>query len=85
MHRRLLTDFLFGHFDPLLGPLLKRLTAQMNEARIVIESWRRHTTERAHGSLGYKPAPDVFIPAFARAAETEATQPPALAPRPTMH
>ena len=37
------------------------------EARIVIESWRRHyNTERPHGSLGYKPpAPDVFIPAFA--------------------
>src|SRR6476469_4613176 len=37
------------------------------EARIVIESWRRHyNTERPHGSLGYKPpAPEVFIPAFA--------------------
>jgi transposase InsO family protein len=34
------------------------------EARILIESWRRHyNTERPHGSLGYKPpAPDVFIP-----------------------
>ena len=33
------------------------------EARIVIESWRRHyNTERPHGSLGYKPpAPEVFI------------------------
>jgi putative transposase len=39
------------------------------EARIVIESWRRHyNTERPHGSLGYKPpAPEVFIPAFRRA------------------
>ena len=37
------------------------------EARIVIESWRRHyNTERPHGSLGYKPpAPEVFIPALA--------------------
>ena len=39
------------------------------EARIVIDSWRRHyNTERPHGSLGYKPpAPEVFIPAFRRA------------------
>src|SRR5271165_5284843 len=37
------------------------------EARIVIESWRRHyNTERPHGSLGYKPpAPEIFIPALA--------------------
>ena len=37
------------------------------EARIVIESWRRHyNTVRPHGSLGYKPpAPEVFIPAIA--------------------
>jgi putative transposase len=37
------------------------------EARIVIESWRRHYNHvRPHGSLGYKPpAPEVFIPAFA--------------------
>jgi transposase InsO family protein len=37
------------------------------EARIVIESWRRHyNTERPHRSLGYKPpAPEVFVPAIA--------------------
>jgi putative transposase len=59
------------------------------EARIVIESWRRHyNTERPHGSLGYKPpAPEVFTPAFAAPA---ALQPrpattPALAERPTMN
>ena len=59
------------------------------EARIVIESWRRHyNTERPHGSLGYKPpAPEVFIPAFAARA---ALQPrpatlPALAERPTIN
>ena len=36
------------------------------EARIVIESWRRHfNTLRPHGSLGYKsPAPEAFIPAM---------------------
>ena len=59
------------------------------EARIVIESWRRHyNTERPHGSLGYKPpAPEVFIPAFAaRAAlQPRPAPPPALAQRPTMN
>ena len=59
------------------------------EARIVIESWRRHfNTVRPHGSLGYKPpAPEVFVPAMtARAAALfrQAT-PPALAQRPTSH
>jgi len=61
----------------------------LKEARIVIESWRRHyNTERPHGSLGYKPpAPEVFIPAFAAraAAQPQPAPPPALAPRPTMH
>jgi putative transposase len=59
------------------------------EARIVIESWRRHyNTERPHGSLGYKPpAPEVFIPAFpARAAlQPRPATPPALAERPTIN
>jgi hypothetical protein len=50
------------------------------EARIIIESWRRfYNTLRPHGSLGYKPpAPEVFIPASARAA---AHSQPALPPR----
>ncbi|MCO5088766.1 MAG: IS3 family transposase [Methylobacteriaceae bacterium] len=36
----------------------------LKEARIVIESWRRHyNTVRPHESLGYKPpAPEVFVP-----------------------
>jgi putative transposase len=59
------------------------------EARIVIESWRRHyNTVRPHGSLGYKPpAPEVFIPAFAaRAAlQPRPAPPPALAERPTIN
>jgi transposase InsO family protein len=59
------------------------------EARIVIESWRRHyNTERPHASLGYKPpAPEVFIPAFAaRAAlQPRPATPPALAERPTFN
>jgi putative transposase len=39
----------------------------LREARIVIESWRRHyNTIRPHASLRYKPpAPEVFVPAFA--------------------
>src|SRR5271154_1341560 len=52
------------------------------EARIVVESWRRHyNAKRPHASLGYKPpAPEVFIPAFAaRAApQSRPAAPPAL-------
>ncbi|KQK31376.1 integrase [Bosea thiooxidans] len=59
------------------------------EAKIIVESWRRHfNTVRPHGSLGYKPpAPEVFIPAMtARAtAQPGPTTPPALAARPTLH
>ncbi|WP_408635220.1 IS3 family transposase [Paracoccus binzhouensis] len=60
----------------------------LKEARIIVESWRRHyNTVRPHGSLGYKPpAPEVFIPAFARAAlQPKPAMPPALAPRPSLH
>lgn len=60
----------------------------LKEARIIVESWRRHyNTVRPHGSLGYKPpAPEVFIPAFARAAlHPQPAMPPALAPRPSLH
>ena len=59
------------------------------EAKIVVESWRRHfNTVRPHGSLAYKPpAPEVFVPAMtARAtAQPGPTTPPALAARPTLH
>lgn len=49
------------------------------EVRIIIESWRRF-------SLNYRPpAPEVFIPANARAAALcQPASPPALAPRPSM-
>ncbi|GAA4522196.1 hypothetical protein GCM10023174_02000 [Chelativorans composti] len=60
----------------------------LKEARIIVESWRRHyKTVRPHGSLGYKPpAPEVFIPAFARAAlQPQPAMPPTLAPRPSLH
>ena len=53
------------------------------EAKIVVESWRRHyNAVRPHGSLGYKPpAPEVFIPAFAprAAAQPRPAPPPVLA------
>ena len=59
------------------------------EAKIIVESWRRHfNTVRPHGSLGYKsPAPEVFIPAMTvrAAAQTRPATPPTLAARPTIH
>ena len=61
----------------------------LNEARIVIESWRRHyNAVRPHESLGYKPpTPEVFVPALAARAATQSrpATPPALASRPSMH
>ena len=59
------------------------------EARIIVESWRRHyNTVRPHQSLGYKPpAPEVFIPVMgARSATQPRPAPPtALAPKPILH
>jgi hypothetical protein len=59
------------------------------EARIVIESWRRHyNTLRPHGPPGYKPpAPEVFMPALAAraASQSRPATPPTLAPKPSMH
>src|SRR5262245_6922227 len=61
----------------------------LREARIVIESWRRHyNTIRPHASIGYKPpAPEVFVPAFAAwpAALSQAAPPATLAKRPTLN
>jgi putative transposase len=61
----------------------------LKEAKIVIESWRRHyNTLRPHGSLGYKPpAPEVFVPAmFLRAApQPQPTAASVLAERPLLH
>lgn len=53
------------------------------EARVVIESWRRHfNAVRPHGSLGYRaPAPEVFVPAFAAwPAPRALSAPPAMLP-----
>lgn len=59
------------------------------EAKIIIESWRRHyNTVRPHGSLGYKPpAPEVFVPALAaRSAPQPGPAPPtALASKPNLN
>ena len=61
----------------------------LKEAKIVIESWRRHyNTVRPHGSLGYKPpAPEVFVAAMSvRAAPNpQPTASPVLAERPSLH
>jgi transposase InsO family protein len=61
----------------------------LNEAKIVIESWRRHyNTLRPHGSIGYKPpAPEVFVPAMSMrtAQQPQPAAPPALAERPSLH
>ena len=63
----------------------------LREAKVIIESWRRHyNTMRPHGSIGYKPpAPEVFVPAFAAwpAAQPRPAPPATLmvAPRPTMN
>ena len=56
------------------------------EAKVVIETWRRHyNTARPHSSLGYRPpAPQVVQwPAAPSGPASPAT--PALAPRPTLH
>jgi hypothetical protein len=56
------------------------------EAKIVIESWRRHrNTKRSHSSLGYRPpAPEVVQwPVSPSGSASLAT--PAVAPRPIMH
>ena len=59
------------------------------EAKIVIESWRRHyNTVRPHGSLGHKPpASEVFVPAMtARSAPQPGPAPPtALASKPNLN
>jgi putative transposase len=61
----------------------------LSEAKIVIESWRRHyNTVRPHGSLGYKPpAPEVFVPAMPAqsAPQSQQASPPALASRLSMN
>jgi hypothetical protein len=73
-------------------PLDGEIFCSLAEARIVIESWRRHdNTVRPHGSLGHKPpAPEVFVPAMAARTAAQpypsaSGPPPAMASRPSMH
>jgi transposase InsO family protein len=59
------------------------------DAGIIVESWRRfYSTQRPHGSLGYKAlAPEVFIPAHAKrsAAPPRPATPTALVQRTVKH
>src|SRR5215204_5001119 len=82
----------WGHRGRLRDELLDgEIFYTLQEASVVIESWRRHdNTVRPHGSLGYKPpAPEVFVPAFTAwpAAPSRPASParPPVAPRPTMY
>src|SRR5829696_8182122 len=68
----------WGHGGRLRDELLNgEIFYTLQEARVVIESWRRHdNTVRPHASLGYKPpAPEVFVPAFAAWPATPDTHP----------
>ena len=59
----------------------------LKEARVLIESWRRHyNAARPHGSLGYRPpAPEtVVLPSWLPGSAT-LRQPPSLAEKPAMH
>jgi transposase InsO family protein len=58
----------------------------LQEAKIVIESWRRHyNTARPHSSLGYKPpAPEAVLWPAAQSRPAPPTT-PAVAPRPIIH
>src|SRR5262245_52838446 len=77
------------HLLPKAELLNGEIFYSLNEARIVIESWRRHyNTLRPHRSLGYKPpAPEVFVPAFAAwpAALRRPASPATLAQPPTLN
>jgi len=60
--------------------------SSLNEAKVLIESWRRYyNAERPHSSLGYRPpAPEAFLwPAPQPRPAPPAI--PALAPSPLMH
>ena len=58
----------------------------LKEAKVVIESWRRHyNTVRPHSSLGYRPpAPEAMLLA-GFATRTSSAGHPAVAPRPSMN
>lgn len=56
------------------------------EAKIIIESWRRHyNAKRPHSSLGYRPPAQEVIPCPASPPGAASPATPAVAPRPAMH
>ena len=56
------------------------------EARIVIESWRRHyNTKRPHSSLGYRPPAPEVLQWPASPPGTASPAAPSIAPEPVMH
>ena len=59
----------------------------LQEARVVIESWRRHyNAVRPHASLGYgAPAPEVVVPAISTLLRPVSPTAPVMAPRPVLH
>jgi putative transposase len=60
----------------------------LEEAKVIIESWRRHyNTVRPHSSLGYRPpAPEAFMPARPASQSGPATPGAlSLAPKPTLN
>ena len=63
----------------------------LKEAKMVIESWRRHyNAVRPHASLGYRPpAPEVFVSALAAWPSARPQSAPTatlpLAPNPPLH
>jgi putative transposase len=74
------------HLLPKAELLNGEIFYSLAEARVVIESWRRHyNTVRPHSSLGYKPpAPEAVLwPAPPAMAEPAVA--PTVAPKPTMH
>jgi hypothetical protein len=64
-----------------------KILYSLAEAKILIESWRRHyNAERPDGSLGYKPpAPEVFIAALAAGGFATPTRAAARASREPNH
>ncbi len=59
----------------------------LKEARVLIESWRRHyNAVRPHSSLGYRPpAPETIIPPSWPPGSATLRRPSSLAEKPSMH
>jgi len=59
----------------------------LEEARVLIESWRRHcSATRPHSSLGFgPPAPEPIVPPSWLPGSAPLRQPPSLAEKPATH